>query len=745
MRSIVGSRDLQTTDPQQRPRTAAEQLQAAFAAYCEERHADAQSLCRSLLREVPNHFFAMQLLGVSVLECGQFDEAKLILERAVALEPASAEVHAHLGFALLKLKRHDEARACCEKAIALKPDVPTAHRNLGIALLRLELGEQAVAAFTAAIQLNPNDVESHCNRGVAEMMLKRHETALVNYERALALQPRHFESMVGKGLAHLEIRHFDVAERTFNDALTIKPDDAKLLAHRGQLYLQTERRAQAQADFDAAIALEPSLELAWLGKAQIGLLTGNVALAIVACNKVLEQNPRSDMGLTRLGACFAKMGDAAAAIQHFDRALEIKPDCEEAITSKIFYLDFLPDADFATQQAARTYWWDRIGSKFPRRKLAARPLDPLKRLVVGYVSSDFKNHSAAHGFLPVLRSHDKANFQINCYSSTPTEDALSLAFRSVADVWVDALALSNDELADRVQADGVDILVDLSNFTAGNRIHLFARKPAPIQVTGWGSGTGTGLETMDYFLADPVTIPQDVRHLFAERVFDLPSLITTEPICRARLSALPMLRNGFVTFGVFNRIDKISDGALAAWSKLLCAVPGSRMTIKHFALDEALVRDNLLGRFAAHGVPQDRITCLGSSGRRDHLLAFESIDISLDPFPQNGGASTWESLYMGIPVVAKLGKGASSRAAGAILKAIGLDDWVAGNEQDYLAIAQKFAAMPFHLEKLRADLPATIANSPAGNIRVYTQRVEAGYRQFWRDYCANALGAPRGT
>jgi predicted O-linked N-acetylglucosamine transferase (SPINDLY family) len=203
-----------------------------------------------------------------------------------------------------------------------------------------------------------------------------------------------------------------------------------------------------------------------------------------------------------------------------------------------------------------------------------------------------------------------------------------------------------------------------------------------------------------------------------------------------------MLRNGFITFGVFNRIDKISEEALAVWSKLLCAVTGSRMVVKHFALDEPLLRDNLVGRFVAHGVPQHKIICLGSSGRRDHLLAFEKIDISLDTFPQNGGASTWESLYMGVPVVAKLGNGASSRAAGAILKAIGLDDWVAENEEGYVAIAQKYASMPSHLEKLRADLPAKIANSPAGNITVYTQRVEAGYRQFWRDYCAKASEAP---
>jgi predicted O-linked N-acetylglucosamine transferase (SPINDLY family) len=245
---------------------------------------------------------------------------------------------------------------------------------------------------------------------------------------------------------------------------------------------------------------------------------------------------------------------------------------------------------------------------------------------------------------------------------------------------------------------------------------------------------------MDYFLADPVTIPQEVRHLFAERVYDLPALITTQPISDVQPSALPMLRNGFVTFGVFNRIDKISDQALALWSKLLGAMPGSKIVVKHLALDEALVRDSLVARFVAQGIAQDSVICMGSSERRDHLRAFENIDISLDPFPQNGGLSTWESLYMGVPVVAKLGNGASSRAAGAILKAIGLDDWVADDEGGYLAIAQKYASMPSYLAKLRRDLPGKIATSPAGNATTYTQIVETGYRQFWRDYCAAASG-----
>jgi predicted O-linked N-acetylglucosamine transferase (SPINDLY family) len=740
LQSSAGPRAVQHAKQQKKVRKQAETVVVAFTAYREGRHEDAQSLCRRVLREQPDFFDAMHLLGVSILDCGRFEDAKRILERAVALNPGSADAHSNLGFALFKLDRSDEARASYEKALALKPNFPMALKNLGQALVRLELAEQAIAALTRAIELQPGDVDAYCSRGVAEMMLKRYEAAVISYERALALHPGHFDAMVCKGLAHLELRHFELAEAAFNAALAIKPHMAELLAHRARLHLQLARRAQAEADFDAAIALEPSLELAWRGKAQVSTVSGRIAQAIVACKRVLELNPASEIGLTMLGACLGKLGDTAGAIWHFDRALEIRPDCDDAITKKIFHLDFLPEADFAIQQAARKYWWDAIGSKVARRKLAARSLDPQKRIVVGYVSSDFRTHSAAFAFLPILRSHDKANFQINCYSCSPMRDSMTEVFRSLADVWVDASSLSDDELADRIQADGVDVLVDLSGHTAGSRLNVFARKPAPVQVTAWGHATGTGIQTMDYFFADPVTVPENVRHLFAERVYDLPSLITIEPIADVEPSALPMLRNGFVTFGVFNRIDKISDQVLAAWSKLLRAVMGSKIVVKHVALDDALVRDALVGRFVAQGISQDRVVCVGSTERREHLKAFANIDISLDPFPQNGGISTWESLYTGVPVVARLGNGAASRIGGAIMNAIGLDDWVADDDDGYVAIAQRFASMPSHLEKLRAELPARIANSPAGNVAIYTQRVEAGYRQFWRDYCAAASG-----
>jgi predicted O-linked N-acetylglucosamine transferase (SPINDLY family) len=198
-----------------------------------------------------------------------------------------------------------------------------------------------------------------------------------------------------------------------------------------------------------------------------------------------------------------------------------------------------------------------------------------------------------------------------------------------------------------------------------------------------------------------------------------------------------MLRNGYVTFGVFNRIDKISDGALATWSRLLQAVTGSVIAVKHNALSDAFVRESLIGRFEAHGMARDRVRCLGATSRLEHLAEFANIDISLDPFPQNGGVSTWESLQMGVPVVAKLGASCGSRIGGSIVSAIGLGDWVAGDDERYVAMATEFAGRPAELEALRAKLPSMVASSEAGNNELYARRVEEAYRRFWRDYCSS--------
>ncbi|MDA9529386.1 MULTISPECIES: O-linked N-acetylglucosamine transferase family protein [unclassified Bradyrhizobium] len=739
MQSSLGARAYQNARLQKKLRKQADAVMSfAVEALGQGRLAEAETLCREILKEVPDHFHATHLLGLRAFDGGRLDEAEFLLERAIALDPRSPDAHGNLGAVYFDLQKFQAARACQEKAIALKPNCPITLTNLGNTLLHIGLGEEAIGLHDRAIRLKPDYADAFCNRGMAELMTGKFERAKESFDRALSLQPRHAEAIAGMGMVNLELRHFNEAAAAFDAALAIKPGSPRILLQRGRLNLSRSRLEQAAADLDAALTQSPRLELALCWRAQIDILVGNTARAMAGVKTLLEVNPRSEMGLALLAACHVNQGDIATALAHLDAALEIAPDFPEAIGYKIFVLDYLPQADFVAQQAARKYWWEAIGAKLPRRTLAPRELDPDRRIVIGYVASEFRRHSAAYSLLPVLRYHDHARFKIVCYSCWPSQDEMTEQFKPLADVWVDAAQLSDDELADRIQADGIDILIDVSGHTTGSRLHVFARKPAPIQVTGFGHATGTGLRTMDYVLADPVFIPPSARHLLAEKVHDLPCLITIDPILDAQPSELPMLRNGHVTFGVFNRIFKISDEAIGVWSKVMREVTGSKIVIKNGLLDDPMLRDRLVARFVEQGIADDNVVCMGSTPRAEHLRAFADVDISLDTFPQNGGISTWESLYAGVPVVAKLGSGASSRAGGSIVAAVGLGDWVAEDDEGYAALACKYAAQPAYLAKLRAELPARIAASPAGNVETYTRKVEAGYRQFWRDYCAAA-------
>ncbi|MEY9753574.1 O-linked N-acetylglucosamine transferase, SPINDLY family protein [Bradyrhizobium yuanmingense] len=709
MGSNVGQRAFQNARLQKRQKAdVLPLLGQALELHKKGRLPGAKAAYRQLLQIAPNQFIALHMLGALESDAGNYQQAESLLSRAVVVDPRSAEAHMSLGVALNGLKRHNDARESYRKALALRPNYALALSNLGNASAALD----------------------------------RYQEALDSYDRALAVDANLAEAHNGRGSTLCHLRNYDKALASLNRALAIKPDYAAALANRAVALRELQRFDEAMADCNRAIALAPDDVNGWLWRANVLLQTRQVAQALSDCEKALAIAPDSDQAHLVLGLCLAGLGRVDEALASFDRALDIRPDLESAISSKIFTLDFVPDASVERHQQARRVWWERIGAKIASEAAAPHDngRDPDRRLVLGYVSSDFNAHSAAFIFKPVLQHHDRAQFEIVCYSCSAKVDATTREFQGIADRWRDASQWSDDRLAAQIRDDRIDILIDLSGHTRGNRLGIFARKPAPIQAHGWGHGTGTGLPTIDYLFSDPVGIPHDVRHLFAETVVDLPCFVTLAPLpAGIAQGKTPALSNGFVTFGVFNRISKISDEAAAVWSRILERVPGSRLLIKDVALDDQLVRDKLLARFAACRLPAERVDLLGATLRDEHLASFNRIDIALDPFPQNGGVSTWEALQMGVPVVAKLGNSLPGRAAGAILTALGLPDWVADSEEAYVEIAASRAAEIGELDKLRRELPATINAAAAGNPISYARAVDAAYRAMWTRYCSGGI------
>jgi len=700
--------------------------------------AEAQVGYKKILKKRPNHFDAWHMLGLCEHQSGNYEAAVRLLKRALLLDSQSAAARCDLGIVLAASQRQDEALACFDDLIAIKADFAEAHFYRGNVLLGLGRFAEAVASFDEAIAIDPNHVIALCNRGHALHELGRLAEAIACYDRVLTVKPAHVPAFINRGAAFKDLRQGEKAIADFDLALAIDPDHTVGWMNRGETLLVLGRFDEALASFDRALSVNSELPIAWLGRANILMQSGRVTDAMAACQSALEIDPHSAKALTQLGQCHALRGDAEAALSCFDRALAIKPDDEITLSSRIFTLDFSDDGDFAQHQAARSEWWRRIGSKISTERPAQyeNDRDPTRRIVLGYVSADFRQHSAAFSFRPVLENHDKTRFEVICYSGSPVEDGVTDSFRQVADRWRNVLQWSDDRLADCIRTDKVDVLIDLSGHTEGNRLRTFARKPAPIQVSAWGHAAGTGLPTIDHLFSDPVLVPPDVRPLFAEQIYDLPcGIIIEPPRAELRSSEPPVASNGYLTYGVFNRVSKISNTAIRVWARILQSDVTSRLLIKHHMIGDAAIRSMLLEKFASQGIAPDRICLMGSTSREEHLATYRQVDICLDPFPQGGGVSTWEALHMGVPVVAKLGNGVASRVGGAILSAAGLTDWAAADDDRYVEIALR--STPDRLRTIRHELPELIGRrcSPAA----YTRAVEQAYQTMWQKYCAERL------
>jgi predicted O-linked N-acetylglucosamine transferase (SPINDLY family) len=703
--------------------------------------AQAKIAYKKVLKKRPNHFDAWRRLGLCEHQMGNSASAERWLRKALSVDPRSAQARCELGILLGVLQRPDEALACFDDLIVTKPDFAEAHFHRGNLLLGLRRFAEAVASFDKAVTIDPQHVNALNNRGNALHELERFADAIMCYDRVLKLKPDCVPAMVNRGAAFKDLRQADKAIAEFDLALAIDPNFTNAWINRGETLIVLRRLDEALASFDRALSINSEIALAWLGRANILMLTGKLADSAAACERALAIEPNSPKALTQLGQYHSLKGDAEAAVACFDRALAIKPDEGAALSYRIFAKDFSIDGTFAAHQAARSEWWRNIGAKIStdRPSQHANDRDPARRIVLGYVSADFRQHSAAYTFRPVLTNHDRTNFEVICYSSSPVEDPVTASFRQVADRWRNVLQWSDDRLVDCIRADKVDILIDLSGHTEGHRLHAFARKPAPIQVTAWGHATGTGMPTIDYLFSDPVSVPPEVRHLFAEQIYDLPCAITIEPPpAELRSAEPPVISNGYVTYGVFNRVSKFSNAVFGVWARILRSDLTSRLLIKDGALNEASIQEMLLQKFAAHDIAPDRICLMGSTSREEHLATYRRVDICLDPFPQGGGVSSWEALHMGVPIVAKLGDAFPKRLASAILSAIGMSDWVAVDDDQYADIALRSSAD--RLRAIRHALPNLIDQrcGPAA----YTRAVEQAYRSMWEKRCGEPQSEP---
>lgn len=455
--------------------------------------------------------------------------------------------------------------------------------------------------------------------------------------------------------------------------------------------------------------------------------------AEVAVRKLLAAGETRGFAYYALGGCLSNLGRFEEAARAFRKALLDDPTLVEARTHLVLLTDTAPNATDAQCMMERRRWWEAFGAaRYAARKPHANTPNPDRPLRVGYVSGDFRLHSAAFAIGHLLTGHSAA-VQPVLYSSVPHDkyDRVTEAYQAELP-WRDIVGMSDDDFIALVREDGIDVLVDLSGHTEGHRLLAFCSKPAPVQITAWGYGLGTGLDCMDAMFSDPIVMPAELRVAPRERVIDLPSVVSYDPPPPAGypISPLPCLEQPPV-FGVFQRACKISEQALRTWAAILRRVPGSRLVFRsgsHNAEFKSRV-DRAMPDLL------DRLEFQPEAPHPEHLRAVGRVDLALDAFSQSGGITTLEALWMGVPTVTLIGKRPGSRVGASLMINVGLPQFVAQTPEEYeeivvQAVTQRREAMAV----IRANLRQRLADSRI--CKGYVGAVEAAYRNLWREWCA---------
>ena len=580
--------------------------------------------------------------------------------------------------------------------------------------------------------------------GVAFMKTGRSEDALVPMQKAAALLSRDAEAHTNLGFAFYELGRLDEAEASYRRALEINPDYAEAYNNLGNTLNDLGRLDEAEIALRRALQINKGYAKAYSNLGNILNKLDRLDEAVATYRRALQINPDFAEAHYNLANALGNLGRLNEAVASLLRALEIKPDYTEANSYLLFIYNLLPNHNSAEMLLEANHY-GRLAAKHahPFNSWDNIP-DTSKRLRIGLVSGDLYSHPVGFFLESVLKSlatQFSSQIEIFAYPCYPKNDVVTARIRSCCHGWHSAVGLSDENLARRIRADGIDILIDLSGHTAHNRLPMFAWKPAPVQVSWLGYFATTGVTAIDYLIADPWVLPEVEEVNFTERIWRLPEtrLCFTPPDVEVEVTSLPALANGYITFGCFNNLVKMNDDVVALWSRVLASVLDSRLFLKTKQLNDPIVRKNTVERFVAHGVDASRLILEGSESRERYLAAYHRVDIALDPFPFPGGTTSVEGLWMGVPVLTLESARFLSRQGVGILMNAGLPEWVAANADDYVARAMLHAGDLHSLAMLRNSLRQQVLASPIFNASHFARNFEIAMRGMWHVWCDNQI------
>jgi len=641
------------------------------------------------------------------------EQAEQICQRVLATEPNNAQAHGVLGRVALQQGRNELAIEHFAAAINLDGQQADFHQDLGMAYSNIKQFAEAARSFQRAIALEGKNPATHNNLGNCYRLSGDPDAALRCFRKAIAVNSKYLPAYLNLAEILDRQRKHREAERTYRKALRAgadspnNPDHRVLLHHRLGLTLrQLDKTDEAIARYQEALAIQPDFAMAH----------------------------------NSLGGALLARNDLNGALACFRTALDIEPDYARVHSNILLTLNYLPGI---TQQALYEESL-KFDARHARRLMRGRkPLrnarNKQKVLKIGYLSPDFREHSVAFFTRKLFGAHNRDAVEVYGYGDVETPDDLTGQFQAQADHWRPITAMTDEEVAAQIRRDGIDILVDLAGHTANNRLLVFARKPAPIQVTWLGYPNTTGMKAMDYRLTDALADPPgEADRLHAEKLVRLEHgfLCYQSDESVPAVSPPPCLPNRPVTFGSFNTIKKVTPDVVRVWSRILQSLPDARLVMKSHALEDKTTKAGLLQAFDEHGITARRIDLINAvPQRKDHLKLYSGIDISLDPFPYNGTTTTFEALWMGVPVITWCGNRHAGRVGASILHHLGQPELVAGGEDEYVDLAINLAGDTARLATLRTALRPQLRRSTLMNERLFTKSLEHAYRNMWVAWC----------
>ncbi len=704
------------------------------------RSAEAEARYRWVLRHEPGNTEALHGLGTLAHDLGHDAAALDLIAQAIERDGGRAGFHASLGIVLLAADRLDEAEAAFQRSIALVPDQASTHFNLGLVFWKQGRLDEAASAYRAALRLDPKDAETLSELGNVESALGRLEQAITCYRAALAVRPGYAIAHYNLGLTYRAQGEIDAAEASYRKAIELDPGYVAAHYNLGNLLFERGRLDDAVSSFRSVCALAPTHAGALNNLGVVLEEQGQLAAAGEAFRQALSV--RSDFAEPRynLAGVLLEQGRITEAVAAYDAALSVKPDYIDAAMGVAFAHLYRPGVRLAEVLACARAIDAAFAARFRDRWPAhPRPETRDGRPKIGFVSADFRSHAVGALVLPAIEGLARAGHTVTCYSNTLRRDAMTERF-AAASAFQPVAGLSDDALFELIRADGIDILVDLSGYTDGNRLLVFARKPAPIQVSWLGYPATTGMASIDYIIADGLQLPPNAGQFYSESVVRLPDCYVAfaPPEEAPEIGPLPAGSHGAITFGSFNAAKKITPEVVATWSEILRRLPTSRLLLKAPAFDCLPSREHYLAQFAAEGITDSRLSFHGRSARTAHLRQMLEVDIALDTFPYSGGQTTLEALWMGLPVVAFPGETFASRHALAYLETIGLGRLATSSAEAYIALAVDLDEDRTALAAMRSNMRTRMLASPLGDKDRFVTVLAAAFATMWERWCDGA-------